>query len=383
MAIDTRNKVASELEQRHKQCTHNSKQQLEQFTEAQVSKHNKEGDAWVIVNSFVYNVTDFIDEHPGGAQLVVANLGKDITSLMSNAKVHRHSPSAFSMLDGYKIGVLKAEGKSQAQQIHSDTPVGWGKVNFNKPVVHQVGLLGGDYFRWVSEEPVHFKDCIHLFANDWMEMVTHTKWYVPLLFWVPVSMLLFYISLYKLSNFAHGIGALSSSLAAAVALWIVGFVAWFFVEYSVHKYVFHWDWLGTRGYYVTNIMHFLLHGMHHKVPMDRDRLVAPLLLAGVITSAIVSVLKVIGFSNYLVTGIVSGALIGYLCYDMTHYSVHHAANPKELPTPMSWLVKTNYFQELRKHHLIHHFSTTGHLNNFGISNRIVDTAFGTLQTEHN
>jgi stearoyl-CoA desaturase (delta-9 desaturase) len=34
----------------------------------------------VVIGGFIHDVSDFIDEHPGGAQLIKTRLGKDATS---------------------------------------------------------------------------------------------------------------------------------------------------------------------------------------------------------------------------------------------------------------------------------------------------------------
>eukprot|EP00928_Gymnodinium_smaydae_P038749 TRINITY_DN2664_c0_g3_i3.p1 TRINITY_DN2664_c0_g3~~TRINITY_DN2664_c0_g3_i3.p1 ORF type:complete len:1003 (+),score=297.36 TRINITY_DN2664_c0_g3_i3:444-3011(+) len=43
----------------------------------EVAKHNKEGDAWVVINGQVINVTQFIAVHPGGVQAIMAYVGTD------------------------------------------------------------------------------------------------------------------------------------------------------------------------------------------------------------------------------------------------------------------------------------------------------------------
>lgn len=42
----------------------------------EVTKHNNRESCWVIVQEQVYDVTDFLDEHPGGAEIVLRYAGK-------------------------------------------------------------------------------------------------------------------------------------------------------------------------------------------------------------------------------------------------------------------------------------------------------------------
>lgn len=48
-----------------------------QFTPSEVSKHNKEKDMYIIVDSDVYDVSEFVNEHPGGAKILKRVAGKD------------------------------------------------------------------------------------------------------------------------------------------------------------------------------------------------------------------------------------------------------------------------------------------------------------------
>lgn len=50
-----------------------------QFTKKDVSEHNKEKDMLIIVDENVYDVSEFVNEHPGGAKILKRVAGKDAT----------------------------------------------------------------------------------------------------------------------------------------------------------------------------------------------------------------------------------------------------------------------------------------------------------------
>ncbi|EAW06288.1 cytochrome b5-like heme/steroid binding domain-containing protein [Aspergillus clavatus NRRL 1] len=47
------------------------------FTPAQVSSHNTPDSLYIIIDQAVYDVTKFVDEHPGGAKILKRVAGKD------------------------------------------------------------------------------------------------------------------------------------------------------------------------------------------------------------------------------------------------------------------------------------------------------------------
>lgn len=50
----------------------------QKFTPSAVSQHNSaEKGMYIIVDSSVYDVTNFVDEHPGGAKILKRVAGKD------------------------------------------------------------------------------------------------------------------------------------------------------------------------------------------------------------------------------------------------------------------------------------------------------------------
>jgi flavocytochrome c len=49
------------------------------LTTEEVSHHNKQDDCWVILNNKVYDVTNFMPDHPGGKKAIMVYAGKDAT----------------------------------------------------------------------------------------------------------------------------------------------------------------------------------------------------------------------------------------------------------------------------------------------------------------
>eukprot|EP01129_Flabellula_baltica_P009174 TRINITY_DN3704_c0_g1_i1.p1 TRINITY_DN3704_c0_g1~~TRINITY_DN3704_c0_g1_i1.p1 ORF type:complete len:136 (+),score=31.48 TRINITY_DN3704_c0_g1_i1:2-409(+) len=73
------------------------------YTMKQVRKHNREHDCWVVVDGFVYDLTSFIGQHPGGGQLLVDRAGKDVTEDFYSDD---HTENAETVARDYLIGKL-------------------------------------------------------------------------------------------------------------------------------------------------------------------------------------------------------------------------------------------------------------------------------------
>ena len=50
-----------------------------EFTMEEVQKHNKKDDLWIVVKGIVLDVTNWLDEHPGGPQALFSHMGRDAT----------------------------------------------------------------------------------------------------------------------------------------------------------------------------------------------------------------------------------------------------------------------------------------------------------------
>ena len=47
----------------------------------EVMKHNTEDDGWTVIDGKVFDITDYLKYHPGGAKILKTALGKDCTAL--------------------------------------------------------------------------------------------------------------------------------------------------------------------------------------------------------------------------------------------------------------------------------------------------------------
>ncbi|XP_053213698.1 regulator of nonsense transcripts 2-like [Panonychus citri] len=73
------------------------------FTLAEVSEHCTHHDCWIILFDKVYDVTDFMYEHPGGDYIIAENAGRDATIAFLSS---RHGKDAFDLMEKYFIGNL-------------------------------------------------------------------------------------------------------------------------------------------------------------------------------------------------------------------------------------------------------------------------------------
>jgi cytochrome b involved in lipid metabolism len=46
----------------------------------ELARHNTASSCWVIIHKKVYDVTDFLSSHPGGARVILAHAGRDATA---------------------------------------------------------------------------------------------------------------------------------------------------------------------------------------------------------------------------------------------------------------------------------------------------------------
>ncbi|KAI1759417.1 cytochrome B5 [Hypoxylon sp. FL1150] len=85
--------------------------EITEFTAKEVATHHITEDAWMVIHGQVYNVTKYLNDHPGGAEVLIETAGTDATEAFDNAG---HSEDAFEIMAEYRIGKLKGAGNRKA-----------------------------------------------------------------------------------------------------------------------------------------------------------------------------------------------------------------------------------------------------------------------------
>lgn len=206
-----------------------------------------------------------------------------------------------------------------------------------------------------------------LFVSDAWEALSKTAWWAVPAVWLPVAAALWV-------PYATSPGA---SPAGAAGLAALGLLLWSLVEYSLHRFLFHAD-DRLPDHPAARQLHFLLHGVHHRVPLDRLRLVMPPALTAVLAAALYA-----AFRAALPVGTLLGApawhalfasgLAGYVAYDVCHYAQHHA------PAAVPWwaAAPARYVWRMRRIHMRHHFQGAASERGFGVTSTLWDHVFGT------
>lgn len=188
-----------------------------------------------------------------------------------------------------------------------------------------------------------------LFGNPVLEKLSRTHIAVPLSIFIAFSAALL------------GWSVTHTSLTPwqTTGMFLLGVLTFTWVEYNMHRYVFH-----MRTYTkAREKWQYLIHGVHHEFPRDKDRLAMPPLLSVTIATILLLIFRLM--LGDLVFSFLPGFIVGYAGYLSIHYMVHAYQPPR------------NIFKRLWINHSIHHYKNGDVV--FGVSSPLWDYIYGTMK----
>ncbi|KAI8338148.1 hypothetical protein BC941DRAFT_351661 [Chlamydoabsidia padenii] len=360
----------------------------QRYTSNQVATHTSSDSCWIIYNNKVYNVTEFLVDHPGGDDLILAYAGKDVTMVMKDILEHEHSEAAYDILADYCIGTLDndTQGQSTATEDNKKSALHrqrmqlleqeeesktYGQADFRpketdaatdikttqfldlrKALIPQFFTTSftKEFYLEQVHKPRYLPTPAIFFGHPLLEPLSKTVWYVVPLLWLPFAAYQFSIS------WAGGAPLLSAFSFG------LGVVIWTLLEYLLHRFLFHVDDY-LPDHQIAFLLHFTLHGFHHYLPMDKLRLVMPPTLGIALAYPLISLGHFL-FPPLMAYAVIAGGVVGYVMYDCTHYYLHHAR------------VFEYHFKEMKKYHMAHHYKN--YEDGYGITSKLWDVVFGTV-----
>jgi len=115
---------------------------LKVFRLSEIEKHNiakgEKKSLWTVIHDKVYDITQFLDEHPGGEEILIENAGIDSSEAFEDVG---HSSDAREMLAEYYIGELHEDDR--VGEVIAAAPKSWGAAGDS-------GSPSGEESSWVS-----------------------------------------------------------------------------------------------------------------------------------------------------------------------------------------------------------------------------------------
>lgn len=178
-----------------------------------------------------------------------------------------------------------------------------------------------------------------LFNQNWLEFLTKTN---------PLTHVITYGSVIAFCLLKN-----QQPVPISILFFICGAFTWTLVEYLIHRFLFHIE---------AGRFQYLIHGVHHEFPRDKERLMMPP-LPGLIVVLFFFVCWYLLFHE-MVYAFMSGFVFCYVIYTFIHYIIH------------AWK-PVKGFKYLWTHHHRHHNPAFEHTS-YGVSSPLWDYIFGTM-----
>ena len=109
-----------------------------QISWEELKMHNKDNDCWIAIDGIVYDVSKYLNAHPGGKGPLLARAGKDATQQFRNTQEHTKAPDGTYEGEGGTLhAALNSESGQVARIVHAP-------LNPESGQVARIGVLFGD-----------------------------------------------------------------------------------------------------------------------------------------------------------------------------------------------------------------------------------------------
>ena len=141
----------------------------------------------------------------------------------------------------------------------------------------------------------------------------------------------------------------------------LGVLNWMFIEYGLHRFVFHYSARTTFGKKLL----YAAHLSHHENPRAASRFFSSLALSLPIATVYFLLAWFAIGSLHAASYLFAGLALGYFGYEWLHFQAHHRRPRLRL------------FRYLKTYHLLHHHDTPE--LRFGVSSPLFDMLLGTFR----
>ncbi|XP_041650558.1 cytochrome b5 [Cheilinus undulatus] len=121
------------------------------YTLEDIRVHNMSNDTWLIIHDKVYDITTFLEEHPGGEEVLLEQAGADATESFEDVG---HSTDAREMLEQYYIGELHMNDRQKKKEKEAhDTNSGESSTSWATWLIPAIiATVAGIMYRYYTLE---------------------------------------------------------------------------------------------------------------------------------------------------------------------------------------------------------------------------------------
>ncbi|XP_067837559.1 cytochrome b5 [Heptranchias perlo] len=95
-----------------------NKEEVKYYSLEELKQHNSGNSAWILIHNNIYDVTKFLEEHPGGEEVLKEQAGGDATEAFEDVG---HSTDAQEMTKQYLLGELHPDDRVAIEKSKEPT----------------------------------------------------------------------------------------------------------------------------------------------------------------------------------------------------------------------------------------------------------------------